>query len=222
MKKIIIFLLISVGTTTVLFAQQNKFDIGIEGGPSRTFLRGNDFLEEFYDPKIGFSGGIFLQYNFPKIFSIRTNLAFERKGTLFKGTLINTNGEGYGEFTAHLNYEYLTLPVLIRAGFGNKVKYFVNAGPFLGHLMKQENIVKAAGYLTLTNEYTNSYKQFDVGITAGLGVTIPIKEKFYISCEIRNNQGLLDISKSQIYNGGTIKTNSTNLLVGLAYKLGTR
>lgn len=222
MKQMIIFLLISVGATTVLFAQQNKFDIGIEGGPSRTFLRGNDFTEEYTDPKTGFSGGISLQYNFPKIFSIRTNLAFERKGSLSKGTFINTDEGSEGEFIAHLNYEYLTLPVLIRAGFGNKVKYFVNAGPFLGYLMKHEIITKAAGYPTLTNEYTNYYKQFDAGITAGLGVTIPIKEKIYISCEIRNNLGFLNISKVPVVNDGTIKTNSTNLLVGLAYKFGTR
>lgn len=40
--------------------------------------------------------------------------------------------------------------------------------------------------------------------------------------EIRNNPGLFNTGSIPVTNGGTIKIKSTNLLSGIAYKLGTR
>ncbi|OFY87283.1 MAG: hypothetical protein A3F72_17450 [Bacteroidetes bacterium RIFCSPLOWO2_12_FULL_35_15] len=48
----------------IVFGQQNKIDIGIEGSPSLIFLRGNDIIKKYHKPAIGFSSGLFFQYNF--------------------------------------------------------------------------------------------------------------------------------------------------------------
>ena len=61
-----LFLLTVLGTT---YGQTNKFDIGIEGSPSLIFLRGNDIIDNLHKPTMGFSGGLFFQYNFKKIVS---------------------------------------------------------------------------------------------------------------------------------------------------------
>jgi len=49
---------------------------------------------------------------------------------------------------------------------------------------------------------------------------VPLKNKFAISFEIRNNLGLINVLKHPDINNEAIKTNSTNLLIGFTYKLG--
>ena len=71
----------------------------------------------------------------------------------------------------------------------------------------------------MNSNYTSDYKTIDMGITAGIGLAIPINDKFSLSAEIRNNLGLTNISKSSSV---TNKTNSTNLLIGVTYKFGKK
>ncbi|MDN3635490.1 hypothetical protein QWY85_12525 [Neolewinella lacunae] len=50
-------LILTVGVTA--YGQTNRFDLGVEGSPSVTFLRGNDFIDDNHESAIGFSGGLF-------------------------------------------------------------------------------------------------------------------------------------------------------------------
>jgi hypothetical protein len=200
------------------FAQQNKIDIGLEGGPSITFLRGNEILSTYHTLKIDFSCGLFFQYNFPKIFSLRTNIAFERKGSSMSFLTTDLNGNPTA-IKGRTNLNYLTIPVLFRLTFGKKITYYFNVGTFIGYLISQSYIYNNIGYLSSDN--ASQYKSFDFGISGGLGFAIPVRNKFSISCELRNNLGLLNIAKGEVYNNGSIKTNSTNLLIGLSYKIGS-
>jgi hypothetical protein len=214
-----LFLLTFLGTT---YGQTNKFNIGVEGSPSLIFLRGNDIIDNLHKPTIGFYSGLFFQYNFKKIVSLRTNIAFERKGSVLSSQATDINGNPLGEFTTYTNFDYLTLPILVRATFGKKVEFFVNAGPYFGYLIKQTFVSKGENFPTTISDNKSLDKQFDTGITTGLGLSVPIKTKFSFSFEIRNNLGLYNISAVPLVNNGTIKTNSTNFLLGFTYKLGQR
>lgn len=212
-------LFLTAGTT---YGQTNRFEIGIEGSPSLIFLRGNDFIDNNHKATIGFSGGLFFQFNFKNIISLRTSIAYERKGSVLTAQTTDINGNSLGEVTTHSNYDYLTLPVLVRATFGKRVLYFVNAGPYFGYLIKQTSVSKGDNVPTTTTDNTFRDKRFDTGISTGLGLSIPIKTKFAVSFEIRNNLGLCNVSSVSVANNGTIKTNSTNFLFGFTYKLGQR
>lgn len=214
-----LLLLTVLGTT---YGQTNKFDIGVEGSPSLIFLRGNDIIDNLHKPTIGFSGGLFFQYNFKKVVSLRTNIAFERKGSVLTSQTTDINGNPLGEITTNTNFDYLTLPVLVRATFGKKVQFFVNAGPYFGYLIKQTFISKGDNIPTTTSDNTSLDKRFDTGISSGIGLSVPIKTKFAFSFEVRNNLGLYNVSAVPVVNNGTIKTNSTNFLLGFTYKLGQR
>ena len=206
---------------TIVRGQKNKFDVGVEGSPSLTFIRYYFPFPEKIFPIIGFSGGFFLQYNFPKTFSLRTNIDFEKKGTIDKVTLSDVSGNSVNT-SFHFNFDYLVMPVLFRATFGKKINYFINAGPYVGYLINQTFKYNYLNKTNITN-YTNSYNRFDAGITTGLGISIPVKEKILISCEIRNNIGLSNLVKDPTDSyPNKIKTNSTNLLIGFTYKLGAR
>lgn len=221
MKKLFLFLLI-IRSLAPAFGQQHKVDLGVECGPGLTFLRGNELIEKFNDPRMSVAAGLSLQYNLPKFFSIRTGFLYEQKGSLAKGTILDMNGIKIGSFTARSTFNYLTAPVLIRATFGSNTKFFINSGPYFGYLMKQSFVSEGTNIPVTNVDYTSSYKRLDMGLTLGCGFAIPIKEKLTFSCELRNNLGLYNISNVPVYNDGTTKTNTINLLLGLAYKIGSR
>jgi hypothetical protein len=171
-------------------------------------------------PMAAFSGGLFFQYNLNKTFALRADPGFERKG-YFASYTYNIYQNNSTE-KDRANFNYLTIPILIRASIGTKIRYFINAGPYIGFLLSEKEKYTPPNSASLIYNYTSYYKTTDIGITAGLGLAIPIKENFALSVEIRNNLGLMNINKNTIENGtGKIKTNSTNLLLGFAYKFGS-
>ena len=211
---------------TLATGQTNKFEVGFEGGPSLTYLRGNDNIKEYYTPNLGYSGGITFQYNFPKIVSLRSGLSFERKGAQGEIELNpiqqgDPNLPSNNKITLEENFDYLVLPILARVSFVKKVKFLANLGPYFGFLIKQTGIDEY-DYYGSTRDQTENFEIFDTGITGGIGVSLTIKDRFILSFEGRHNLGLYNTSKLPVLNDGSIMTNSTNFLFGFAYGLGAR
>ncbi|MFZ4464215.1 MAG: porin family protein [Bacteroidales bacterium] len=201
--------------------QNTRFETGIECGPGIITLRGNDFIKQYQDPAIGFSGGIFFQNNFHKTLSFRTNLAFERKGSVTDAILTDQEGNQLGNVRIHSNFDYLTMPFLLKASTGSNLHYYAQAGPYIGFLLKSSSVSKGDEIETHTSNETSLYKRFDTGFSTGIGLSIPIHENIRLSFEVRNNLGLYNISAKSVVNNGTIKTNSFNFLFGMAYGFDT-
>lgn len=201
-------------------AQDCKFELGLQGGPNLTNMRYESYLiQSNRYPQIAGMGGLFVQYNISNMFALRMDPAFERLANN-SGEINYTDPSGniIGTGIIRFHYDYVTVPVLLRACIGNKIKYFLNAGPSLSFLLGQKTITDSPrGNSTTTN--TNNYKTLNFGLTGGIGMAIPIKEKFSLSFELRNNYGLSNIYVSSSSNSA-IKTNATSLLVGFSYKLG--
>ncbi len=198
-------------------AQNSMFELGLEGGPNLNTFRIHSYSYSDVRPKIYGSGGLIFQYNTRKILSLKTGFSYQRKG--FEG--VSPLPGGTGVYTA--SYDYITLPLLVKASFGKKTRLFINAGPYFGFLMAGKYDFKAntpdgvfhnSGSIDLS-----SYKQFDLGITSGIGVAVPIKEAWMIHLEIRNYFGFVNI-RGQVKGGTEIHTNTTDLRVGFVYKLG--
>jgi len=214
----IIFLFFSITT----FAQQNKWDVGIVGGPGITALRMKNWPLSPPSPTIGFYIGFSGRYNFNEHFAIHTEFAFDRKGTSEKITFTDPSGNETGIGKAINQLNYLTLPILFRAAIGNKVKYFLQAGPYLSFLLNQTSKYSSTLDDPMYNFHENgtSYMpSMDFGIVTGIGMSVPVKENFSISCELRGNYGLVDL-----YSKGSANTKafnqSLNFLVGISYKIG--
>lgn len=163
------------------------------------------YQEYFKNPGMGFSAGIFIQYNAKKIFSLKLAPSFERKG--------------YWD-VEHLNLNYFVVPLLLRGEIGSKIKGFLDVGPYCGYLMEA---YLTADYLEDYN-YMENLNRFDAGISAGLGINIPIEQIFSISIELRNNFGLYQIVKKEESedHGWEWKTYSTNLLLSFSYNFSKR
>ncbi len=193
-----------------IFAQSQKYLVGFEGGPSLIILWGNEGLKDYHKNTIGYSGGVFLQHNLTEKVSLRTTLSFERKGsqTVFDNP------------TTVLKLDYLTLPILARIHFGKKKNYFFDAGPFIGYLLKETEVTTGDNVAKITSDNTSYFSKFDAGVSIGLGFAYPIKGNIIFSVEIRNNLGIYNIHLSSIsYKDAPVRTNSTNLLLGMAYRI---
>lgn len=222
MKGISLFFLVFL-LPVLMLAQVGKYALGIEGGPSLISMRGNPANDTINSPAISFAGGIFFQYPLQKIISIRANLVFERKGAVAFGEIWVTdddgNIKGVSKYNVHTNFDYLSTSVLLRATFGKKIRYFVSAGPYFGYLTKLTFSAKYSDFFPdSTIVDSNFTKRFDTGVVTGLGISVPVTKKNSISCELRNNLGLYDLSKSPAT--GKLKTNSTNFLISFSYMLG--
>lgn len=190
--------------------QSNKLEIQPEVGQSLISVHG-DFLNT--KPSLeGANLGVLLNYNFNKILSIKTGISYERKG--FRDTFesILANGQSLGVYRMELNLDYLVVPILARAKFGNKLKFFVNGGPYIGYLTNQ---LSRGMFPTLPSFKWNFLnKKFDLGVSGGIGVSYPLNDMISISLETRNNSSLISLAE-----GGSINTNSTNFIFGINYHL---
>lgn len=200
---------------TKFSCQVNHTDYGIEGGAGRTYLSGTAIDKSFRAEKFGFTGGIFYQVNAPKLISLRAALAYEMKGSAATYSLTDQSGQLIRKVKLRQNFSYITLSCLLRASFGKRVRFFVNAGPYAALLVTQPkgNVIY----------YQEKYKQTDYGISGGLGCSFPFGRKTALGLELRHSAGLRNIAPVASYlNGKTIKTNSTNLIVSLTRKIGFR
>jgi Outer membrane protein beta-barrel domain len=221
MKRLIsIFpILIVLLIVTETYGQNTKYEVGFEGGPSRIRIRLDKRIRKYMPSELGFASGVFGQVNLNKTISLRTNIHFDRKG-FSAGKIFYPDPATKITETANYiyNYDYLTLPILFRANFGKKIKFFVNAGPFFGYLVNTRTFVQDKGSKNSTI-YINGnnaalFRKTEPGISSGLGFYWPLKSKHSLSFELRNSLG----AKSPNGHGN----NATSLLIGLTRSFGAK
>jgi opacity protein-like surface antigen len=226
MKPLFTTLLTTFLFTTTAFSQENKFQVGIDGGPSSTFVFGfeHPLGDDFLVPMVGFSTSVTFQYNFKEKLSLVSGVGFERKGVETKDKLYLTDefGNPLGPYIGRNNYNYINIPLMLKYTLGdNQLRFYGSVGGYLGLLMKSE--FELVGYDNPNKDEadnTDEMQNVDFGFSAGLGVQYSLSDKIGLSLEVRNNMGVYNISKLPIYNEGTNKLNSTNLLIGVNYGFG--
>lgn len=206
--------------TSNSFAQAFKWEFGVEGGAGIRSLR-FDPKDSIYKTGVGFTGGLAGAYNFNNTWSLKLGAAYERKGADFEGTAavngVNTT------FKGKTNVDFLSIPVLVKARFGTgkKVKFFVNAGPYVGILLANKTKIDAFGSNPSTEiDNKDSTKKVDFGIAAGLGVEFLVGKNMGFSVEARDNFGLTNLNDSKMTGAADIKTNTANLMLGFCWKFG--
>ncbi|WP_343636161.1 porin family protein [Fluviicola sp.] len=217
----IITLFFALGITSLQAQTSNRYDWGIEGGPNLSTFRAQEM--PFFDisPAVYGSGGFIFQYNTKKILSFKTGFSYQRKGYQIKGlTFTDVDGNYLETGKAIVSLDYITLPLLVKASFGKKTQFFINAGPYGGFLLSAKGRYIYNGQENQKETFTNDVQRWDFGVASGIGIAIPIKEAWKIHAELRNYFGLIDLSNS---GGGTgIYTNTTDLRLGVVYRLGFR
>lgn len=184
MKNIKIYLAILLFLPIIANAQYNPVTIGIKGGVNISNFGGEDIKDA--NGKIGFTGGILLDYNVDEIFFIRTGLDFTTKGA-------KQTKEGI-EYT--YNPMYLQLPV--HAGykmpFTRSFRCLLHAGPYFSYGVGGKIKSETSGRETTDvdffgNEENGGFKKVDFGLGLAVGA-----EYGKIGIELGYNLGLVNIS----------------------------
>ena len=120
----------------------------------------------------------------------------------------------------HEELNYISLPVIVAYQFGHRIRVNLEAGAFISKLTDQTTKVRAIVPYSLeqinfqTTDY--NFKDYNGGILAGVDVEIPLQERLRLKIGFRDELGLLTIRDQGEEN---IKTNSLNILAGIAFSL---
>lgn len=210
-----LFLLIAVFYSLTGFGQESKFLIGVELTPSGSTLW-TDASNDIEDTRLAFSSGLKAEYCLTQAFSIKSGLLYELKGEQY--TLLYTleSGEQVDRIVK-INLNYMILPILITFKTKGSTNFYVDAGTFLGYLLSAKAKYKTGDSKSSSN-LGDYYKKFDFGLSIGVGLYIPVSEKYIINIGLKENLGLLNTSKSSSHYYSE-KTNSIGFELGLKYKL---
>jgi hypothetical protein len=210
------------------FAQSNKLLIGVSVSPDMCYrtLKNTDgsstasmiidLRNENEQPKLGYSTGVALCYNFSNHWGIETGLQYSTKGEAFVNDNL-TFGSSipyYGFYSNPLkpaptkvtfiyNYNYLDIPlrVIFSAGKG-KVRFVASAGITTNLLLNatQTSIVKyeEADTERKTQDQPTDYKSLNVSPTLSAGIDWSLSTKFNVRVEPVFRYGLLKIVDAPI------------------------
>lgn len=184
MKKVLFFLLLSLGCT--VNAQQG-LHVGVVGGPQSTWLfnehDSNEGPNLDYQPKWGANFGLRLGYHFTDFVGIETGLAFSSRGQKYKGELdygVYGTPSAKADLTASTKLNYLQIPFLFSTGSepSHTSSFRFYTGPQLMFLMNSKDDVYIKNRVN-NDEWksTTNYDEYESTTTLpGLGSTTKKKK----------------------------------------------
>lgn len=237
MKKILLILLLA-GTAVCAQAQvQFGPKLGLNLTKMSTDDPAMDELERTMGTGVNFGAAMSIDIN--EMFSFAPELSFSRKGEKF--TYEFTEGDpDMGQFTAKINMtlklNYIDMPLLVRATFGDNFKWYLNAGPTLGYwaggkvlgsvsmngmplgsqTFKIKFVDGVAAEPTEESDYMEISKddanRFEVGASFGGGAILPVlNQKLLI--DARYTLGLTDMANEMEGVGSKLRNNVASFSV---------
>lgn len=214
-----------IATTIVLLgasettAQTRRMEAALHIGPTLGWLRGNRIIDGS-GVLPGLAASATLDYSFSKHFGIRAGFGYHRKGMSQEVTLTDNHGNVVREVIAFHRLDYLVVPLMARASFGNKARLVVGAGMYGGILMRSEQD-RGDEQSFPTTDNTKDMEPWELGVSASLGGAFRLGEQVDLLAEVRYDKGLTNISALPVVDDGSIRTNALCLMVGFGYPFGS-
>lgn len=254
MKKTAIFLVCFVTLSSLshyLAAQSVK--IGIKAGTSIPNLHddGTNEISAGYKSKVAEDFGIIADISISEKFSIKTGVDYAAQGGIRDEIQPITNipneyaqfiPEGtyiYADFKNEASLNYLEVPLMGKMEWGEKLKYYVNAGPYIGFLLKakQETSGNSLIYFDkggtmpvsilgqqlpeqsfgATTDVKENIKSTNFGLTGGVGLSYNLTKKSALLLDARAAYGLTSIQENP--DNGETKTGGLFFTFGYLYSL---
>lgn len=185
MKRIIILVLIGT-INAAIFAQFTSVTPKV----GMTFSNMNDYFEKY---KIGYLVGASTEYRFTSKFALKPELLLEQKGGRDEVILTDENGWAVGISEYYLYSNYLSLPIQLKYSPFNGNKIFFLAGGYAGYLLWANNCVIGADGKYHSVKADKAYLNlWDVGLSIGSGLDIPLSEKSGIQVDFKYEYALLN------------------------------
>jgi hypothetical protein len=114
--------------------------------------------------------------------------------------------------------DYVVIPLLGNLQFGSKIRFNIFAGPYLGILLNQRDVLDSPfdGTVKISNQ--NVYATTDFGISGGASIEFELLNNIGLEVAVRNDFGLSDVYQNNNDLAlRSLKTNALNLFVGGSY-----
>ena len=202
---------------------QYKWEIGINGGVNITNVSGfkSDSTGATLENNIGRLYGITLVYHLNKVFAIKTDIDFENKGWTVKNFgVVENSATGISEIVdVTQNLNYFDIPAFLHIGFGNKLKFDLNFGPYVAFLMDNKTTITDGDGTVLSENAVAlgvlpEYSATDFGITYGAGIDLALGKRVSFGFDVLYEQGLKDITADGLRNTSIDFDFGINILFG--------
>ncbi|MFZ4547698.1 MAG: porin family protein [Bacteroidales bacterium] len=185
MKKALVFLvLITVFSSfTPTTAQTYSIKAGLNMARISGLLEGYIYYSDPQKVKFGPLLGATVEWPINKVFSFETGLLISTKGFKFTEQFSSEDGLERVDFKKTMSLYYLNVPITAKASFKlGGIKAYGFFGPYIGLGMygieKKETTIngetETQKYQSFWHGYNFPYKQFDVGLTSGIGAGIGV------------------------------------------------
>ena len=218
----------------------NQLWVGVHGGPSVPNLSGGtNEVSQGYTSRYGPYIGVFADYVMRPYLSVRGEINYSSEGGKRNGMQPITIPPGmtaYASFNNEAIIDYLEIPVLAKLDWGQTIRFFVDAGPYVGFLVRAKTVTRGsskvyldkAGTTALSpaqsfNADTNIRQDINstnIGAAGGLGVEMPYGPGDLVF-DAHFSYGFTNIQKDTALNGKN-NTGSLAFTVGYSYPLGGR
>lgn len=206
MKKILFIVGLLLASYTI--QAQNDIYIGVRGGlniPKLT-ASGDNPMSKGYSSRLAGNCGIFAEFRFSELFSLRPMVEYTQQGGLRDGmqaipaamlpgdmqAIPALVGEKYlyADFKSETKFNYIMVPVLANFGWnlhGIPVRVYVNAGPFISFLLSAEQVTSGSSalYVDPAGDMTMDYLLGTLMGTAPQG-EVPMDAKRTITDEVNS------------------------------------
>ena len=190
-----------------------KWELGFNGGVNLTNVTGLDSINSIN--KFGRLYGLTVTYHFNRIFSLKGDFDFENKGWVIDDIDYNINGiDTSGGITQVLNY--FDLPAFMHIGFGKKIKFDFNFGPYFGYLLNAKTINSDNQEVIIDHPSFSDFSNIDYGFIYGLGLDFILSERISLGFDFLVEEGLKEI------NDQGLKNRSLNFDFGINFMLGKK
>jgi hypothetical protein len=188
--------------------------LGLNVGATYAGLRGNEEAEK-NDGAVDFLFGISVEVPLSNNFAIIGNVNYERLA-ITRNIEYESIGDPFdpiftqGGYDTRLTLQHFTMPVNLKYYIGASKGFYLNGGPWVRYYLGES--VRINGEKVESSSY-GVFQDLSFGVNLGAGMRFSINEKNTLSVELRDNLGLSNISRQTTINGGSVKTNSVNLIV---------
>ncbi|HMS09450.1 MAG TPA: porin family protein [Pyrinomonadaceae bacterium] len=234
---------------------EKEVHIGIKGGFSLPNLVGGDEQEITRDYKSRFAPnfGGYVEFDATRNVAIQAGIDYAPQGGKRNGIqpitapipLLPPLPAGqyyYGDFENTAKLEYLEFPVLGKYTWrrGRSVQPYVNAGPYVGVLLKATQVTRGSSTIfadrngtpilippvnqplppipfDAETDVTDSLNRANFGLTGGGGLKFPTKGNYWF-LDVRASYGLTTLQKDTA-NDGKSRTGNLVVSVGFAFKI---
>lgn len=181
-------LLLSAGVANAQLAFGAKLGLNSSTQAQLGQLYNSDYL-------VGSQVGASVDYRFHPILSIQAEAIYITKG----GT--HSLDGLYDHQEVSRKFEYLNVPLLVKASFGpelglnEKHRVFLYSGPYAGKLLSATDYVDSKS-ISEVSDIENDALDFDSGISFGGGYTHILKSRHEVFFDVRYDMGLAEVVSS--------------------------